>query len=832
MPIHKSGLVGFAVRLNPWAVIALAAAFLLLPSSGRAVQQLSGSMPPPQTDANCSDLTSTNFDACVEPQSDKARPAVQSPQHFLSPANGSNLRTEAKPRKTAPFRPEPLTDFQKFAATATGEILPVYGSELFRNVPSTFAPLDQTPVPANYVIGPGDELRIRVWGQINFESNLPVNRSGDIYIPRVGSIHVAGAPFADLQQRLHESIAQTFRNFDLTVDVGQIRAIQIYVTGQAARPGVYTISSFSTLVDALFASGGPSPHGSLRTIQLKRNGSIVTKFDLYELLTQGDKGKDASLMNGDVVFIPPVGPQVALTGSVRNRSIYELKVGDTISDLLNAAGGASTVAAETHLTISRIDQHRALKTIRVAFDSAGLATPLSDGDLVHLESVIPQLNETVTLRGNLANPGRFPWRPGMRLSELIPDKESLLTRDYWWKRAQLGYASPEFKALDDLQTTTQFQQQLETNHPIHVQRDNGPELNLEETQPQRGPSEQGASIAATQRQTVIDKRQPLQIRFLAPEIDWDYASIERIDPNTLKMQVIPFDLGGLVLKRDSSQDLELQPGDIVTIFSEADIRLPIEQQSKLVKLDGEFVHAGTYTVKPGETLRQLVQRAGGFTRNAYLYASELTRESTRRIQQARLDEYARTLEMQVQRSTVALASSPVNSAQDMASATAAQTGAQALVNQLRQVRASGRLILEFKPDAADIASIPDIALENGDVFVVPSKPYNVNVLGAVKNQSSFLFAAQGRVRTYLKLAGGPTRSADVRQEFIIRANGAVIGRDSSFAWQSFENQRLNPGDTVIVPEKTFKQSAIRGFLDWSQVFSQLALGSAAINVLR
>ena len=180
--------------------------------------------------------------------------------------------------------PEPLTEFQKFVASTTGQILPIFGANLFRRVPSTFAPVDMSPVPPDFVVGPGDELRIRVWGQLSFQANVRVDRSGDIYLPEVGPVHVASVPFSELDGHLRNAVGRVFHNFDLTVDLGQIRSIQIYLAGEARTPGVYTISSLSTLVDALFAGGGPNTQGSLRDIQLRRGSQTVAHFDLYDLL--------------------------------------------------------------------------------------------------------------------------------------------------------------------------------------------------------------------------------------------------------------------------------------------------------------------------------------------------------------------------------------------------------------------------------------------------------------------------------------------------------------------------------------------------------------------
>ena len=786
------------------------------------------------------------------------------------------------------FPPEPLTEFQKFTATTTGQILPIFGANLFQNVPSTFAPLDMTPVSPDYVLGPGDELRIRVWGQVNFQTNVRVDRAGEIYIPvtQIGPIHVAGLPYSGLDARLREAIGRVYRNFDLEADLGQIRAIQVYVTGDARRPGVYTVSSLSTLIDALFASGGPSVHGSLRQIQLRRGDSVLKTLDLYSFLIRGDKSGDVQLLSGDVIFIPPVGPEAAVTGSVRVPAIYELLPNEPLSDLLADAGGASSVAAESRISIERIEDHSQRMAMEVAYDKAGLATPLADGDLVRVFSIVPKYKQTVTLRGNVANAGRFAWHPGMRVSELIPDKESLLTRNYWWKRAQLGLPIPEFEPVPGF---SQLRQPI-GNHPITLpppqsgiippgttppygvyaptqdqygqfpnqydQFQDQNNLGLDQNGQPQNPSAydqqgapQAANLSAQQRgaSTSLAAQQQLEtstrvsrnaprttITQSAPEIDWDYAVIQRLDPDTLKTVLVPFDLGKLVLQHDSSQDLVLQPGDVVSILSEADIRVPIAEQTKLIRLDGEFVHAGLYTVRPGDTLRTLVERAGGLTPNAYLYGSEFTRESTRAIQQARIDEYVQNLQLRIQRSNLAIAGSAgAASGQGLAGSSAAEGSERELISRLQQIRATGRIVLQFKPDSAGIYNVPDIPLEDGDRFIIPHVPAAINVVGAVNDQNSFLYAQGRRVKTYLRMAGGATRDADRKRQFVIRADGEVVSYDSTKGlWgDQFYDLPIFPGDTIVVPEKTYKPSSLLGIMQWSQLFSQFALGAASLSIL-
>ena len=782
--------------------------------------------------------------------------------------------------------PEPLTEFQRFIASTTSQVLPIYGANLFRRVPSTFAPLNMTPVPSDYVIGPGDELRVRVWGQVNFQANLQVDRAGEVYLPQVGPVHVEGMPFSELDGHLRKAIGRVYRNFDLTADIGQIRAIQVYVAGQARRAGVYTVSSLSTLVDAVFASGGPSVQGSMRHIELRRGSQVVTDFDLYGLLVHGDKSKDVKLLPGDVIFIPAVGAEVAITGSVRTPAIYEMREGESLDGLIANAGGVSAVAAEARVSIERISEHHDRFAMEVAYDAKGLKTPLADGDLVHVYSIVPRYQKTVTLRGNIANPGRFAWHAGMRVSELIPDKDSLITRNYWWKRAQLGLPAPEFEPIPNF---SNMRQPTDGNAVTLRQRpqggvsgqrgQNGSQQSPDGTangvsgngsnnatgvpdnqdglaQDQMGQNADGSqgqygsqqnqrlsaqqrgsnsSLAAQQSENFNGPApaQRTEVKKLAPEIDWDYAVIQRQDPDTLKTTLISFDLGKLVLQHDSSQDMELQAGDVVSIFSEADIRVPIGEQTKLVTLSGEFVHSGVYSVQPGETFHHLVERAGGFTPNAYLYGSEYTRESTRVIQQARIDEYVQNLSMEIQRSNMAIAASATGSPQDAASDAAAQLNEQNLLTNLRQIRATGRIVLSFVPTSSGTISLPEIAMEDGDHFSVPSVPATVNVVGAVYDQNSFLYAADRRVGEYLGLAGGPNRDADYKHSFLIRADGEVVSSDlGKGLWApKFKGVRVYPGDTIVVPEKTYRPGTLRTVLAYSQLFSSLALGAAALSVI-
>lgn len=617
--------------------------------------------------------------------------------------------------------------------------------------------------------------------------------------------------------------------------------------------------------------------GSMRHIQLKRGGALVADFDLYDLLLRGDKSKDVTLATGDVLYFPPIGAEVAVVGSVRNPAIYELRGHETVGEALELAGGASAVANTSSIEVERTkreaDGSNARVAVDVAMNESSLSVPLRDADIVRVQAASPRFDQTVTLRGNVASPGRFGWHKGMHVSDLIPNKESLLTAGYWLRRAQLGLPTADFQPmLPPVRTETKPGE--DTNRraiPANMQTINSglfPGLTegvpVEPAAPQ-GSTAQFQSLAASDEESTQNKagqaervgtppvqnRQvlgsgpqlvttphfPIQTQVVrtSPDIDWSYAVVERRDKQTLTTKLLPFDLGELVIKHDKSADVELEPGDVITIFSDADIRVPRAQQTKFVRLEGEFVHAGVYSVKPGETLKQLVDRAGGFTTQAYLYGSQFSRESTRREQQQRLDEYVSSLSYQIEIAASNKATSVV-SPTEAATVGASVASQRELVNRLREIRATGRIVLHIEPFRSDVSSLPDLPLEDGDRFVVPPIPATVGIVGAVYDPNSFLYIPHKHAGDYLESSGGPNRNADRRQMFIIRADGSVVSRQyvnrTLWADDQFARQVIYPGDTIVVPEQLNKTTILRGLTDWSAVFSQFALGAAAVNVIR
>jgi protein involved in polysaccharide export with SLBB domain len=322
------------------------------------------------------------------------------------------------------------------------------------------------------------------------------------------------------------------------------------------------------------------------------------------------------------------------------------------------------------------------------------------------------------------------------------------------------------------------------------------------------------------------------VKLSEPDIDWSYAVVERQSKENLTTSLLPFNLGKLVLEGDASQNLELLPGDVVTIFSKADIHVPQAQQTRYVRLEGEIISSGVYSVLPGETLRHLVERAGGLTPEAYLYGSEFTRESTRRVQQQRLDEYIDQITLQVSTNATNNAGRAI-SAQDTAALGTAQQQNQNVINSLRQVRATGRIVLEMPVDANNVAQIPDLPLEDGDRLIVPRIPSTVSVDGAVYNQNSFVYDPSRRVGSYIRLAGGASRDADKSRAYVIRASGSVLSKQysSSLRGNSFDSLHVFPGDTVVVPINLTKGNTIRLIVDIAQIVGQFGIAIAAANTV-
>ncbi len=756
------------------------------------------------------------------------------------------------------------SEFQRFVEDATGRMLPVFGSRFFEDAADSFAPVDSVPVPSDYAVGVGDELVIRAWGSIDVDYRATVDRNGLINLPRVGTFSVAGVKASELEKHLRAQIGRLYTNFNLNVTLGQLRGVKVFVVGPAHKPGVYTLSSQSSLLSAVVAAGGPGPNGSMRRIGLKRDGALVSELDVYDFLVLGDKSKDVQLLPGDVVVFQPAGARVALTGAIDTAAIFELKGREEpLRELLRYAGGASVLSNPQRAQLERIDPQRgraARYVEELALDAAGLGKPMRDGDVLTLLAISPQVANAVTLKGHVAQPLRYAYKPGMRIRDLIPDKEALVSPDFYRRKNQLVQIEPlplepwrdprRLEPRADRRTTDPAYAD-ETTRPRERNAGNG----LDQADPALARTRPRAAAGAAAREpldptaprqdarelrdpTPLPTRESLKPAPLFDDINWDYAVIERQSTRDLSTQLIPFHLGKAVLDGDAASNVELQAGDVVTIYSQKDIRVSVSKQTRLVSVEGEVGSPGVYQLQGGETLKQLLQRAGGVTPQAYVYGLEFSREETRRRQLENLQQAIARLESQAATQAARqAANASVETTAQSAQISAAATQAQ--LQRLRNLEPNGRIALELPDDKVGFDALPDVPLEAGDRILVPPRPGFVTVAGAVANNNAFLWRPGRTVGEYLKLAG-VEESADPGNTFVLRADGTVIAaadrRGFFGVGGGISSQPLRPGDAVFVPTQldfeTWGRALVRGLKDWSQIFYQFGLGAAAINTFK
>ena len=798
--------------------------------------------------------------------------------------NGANGRRatqnngELSVRRTDLPQQKP-SEFQKFVEGATGRLLPVFGSTFFSDTADGYAPLDNVPVSADYTVGPGDEIMLRVWGSIDAELRATVDRNGLLNLPKIGSFNVAGVKAADLERHLRAQIGRLYTNFDLSVSLGQLHGVKVFVVGPARLPGVYTLASQSTLLSAVVIAGGPAPTGSMRKVLLRRDGRVISELDIYDFLVQGDKSKDLQLAAGDVIVFQPGGAHVALNGALDTPAIYELKSAqEPVRDVLRYAGGTPLLANPNRAQLERVDasQPKAARFVEdFSLDAAGLAKPLRDGDVLTLLPISPQFANAVTLRGHVAQPLRYPFKPGMRIRDLIPDPDALISPDFYRRKNLLVQVlEDDDDERDNRRNGTRLDSTNGTNpgtlpnslqNPKAAQA-SGQNQNLN-ANPNAVPGTYpgGSALAAAalsangangvnadtsgmQRSRGERRRRQEDLAAVdaskkAPtalfdELNWDYAVIERLNTKDLSTQVIPFNLGKAVLQGDETNNVELLPGDVVTVYGQKDLRVPVSRQTRLVSLEGEIASPGVYQLLPGDTLKTVIERAGGFTAQAYLYGLEFSREETRRRQRENLTAAITRLEAL---SSVQAARDAANRRDDAvaAASTAAVSNAatQAQLARLRNVQPNGRIALELEPQTRTLAALPDVPLEGGDRIVVPSRPGFVTVAGAVVNSNAFLWRPGRTAGEYLRLAGAD-EAADPSNMFILRADGTVSHAGDNrgfFGRTSLESQVMQPGDALIVPNEldfeTWGRAFVRNLKDFAQIFTGFGIGIAAVHSL-
>jgi protein involved in polysaccharide export with SLBB domain len=774
----------------------------------------------------------------------------------------SNLQDEAdvgledkKQKKQVPLLPN---EFQKYVLQTTGQALPLFGAEFFENLNNYNGQFSRSPVSDDYSLGAGDQLLIRVWGSTSVEATVSIDRQGSVAFPKLGTLKLAGVKAGQMDAVVKAFLSKFYKDIEVSVSLGKLRKITVFVVGHARNPGSYSLTSQSTLTSALFASGGPNASGSLRMLKLKRQGQTVAEFDLYNFLGSGDKSSDLKLQDGDVLFYPKASGYIALLGKLNTQAVFEVKGDkDSLAEYISLAGGLPVTADPRRATLDRIqpgaDQPRSIQDLSLAGE--GQQTKVKNGDVLTVAAIVPELSNAITLRGGVAQATRMPWRQGMRVSDVISKKSMLINPETVRKQNEVMFDNfeqertargrarvPSDLAVDrvllDKKNNAEDQLQASQLGPtggkqLDSQLVKGIDLSKASIAEQ---TEREVSIAQLGKPVIAEDNLADRIGKLNEEINLDYAVIERFSRDTLQVTLLPFNLGRVLESPKEKDDLALQPGDVITVFRYKDIQVPVSRKQIVVRIEGEVNSPGVYQLRSAENLQQLIQIAGGTTAEAFPFATSFFREDVKKIQKMNMDKILRKMEAESS-SVVAqiMLSGGMDAASLQAKMQSIQQSQKQALDRFRSLKPEGRIAMDIPVNASGkVSDFPAIRLEDGDRIVIPSAPSFVQVFGFVNTESAFFYRKGLTVKDYIAMSG-VSSSADVNGAILVRINGSSITTQSTWRNEVLSTEVL-PGDTIFLPEKLDRETvwsqSVRTAKDFTQVLYQLGLGAAAIKTLR
>lgn len=725
------------------------------------------------------------------------------------------------------------------------QALKPFGYDLFAGAPSTFAPATDVPVPSEYVLGPGDTLQVALVGNTKGRYALAVDRDGRINFPELGPIAVSGRRFEEVRNDLETRVREQMIGTQASITIGELRSIRVFVLGDAEVPGSYTVSGLSTVTNALFVSGGVKKIGSLRNIQLKRVGRTVVTLDLYDLLLKGDTSADARLLPGDVIFIPPVGATVGLAGSVRRPAIYELKNETSVADLLALGGGLLPDADPTIATLERVneDRQRVIVDVNLSAASADRGQALRSGDTLRVPGIRPTLDQSVAIEGHVHRPGDFQYRPGMRLTDLVPSLDELepnadqryilVRREVPTDRKMQIFSADLERALADPTSAANFE--LAARDRIYVfDRESGRDRIIEplmrELQMQARIDEPTPEVSISGRIKVPGKY-PLEPGMRVSDLlraggsldeaaysgQAELTRYEVAPSGERQAKLIEIDLRK-VLEREPGADLALRPFDYLVIKE-----VPLWASQEEVEVGGEVKFPGRYPIHRGETLRSVMARAGGLTDLAFPEGAVFTREELQDRERKQLETLAARMESD-------LAQASLMAAQEGGrDASQAMAVGQSLLTSLREAKPVGRLVIDLnRSTGARPGSEQDIVLRDGDRLMVPRVMQEVTVLGEVQSATSHLYRNELSRDDYIAMSGGLTPRADDERIYVVRADGSVVTRGGS-AWFNGGGVDIRSGDTIVAPLDTERMRPLPFWTAVTTIIYNLAVAAAAVS---
>ncbi len=734
------------------------------------------------------------------------------------------------------------------------EGLKPFGYDLFERDPSTFSPVTNVPVPADYTLGSGDQLQVQLYGTRNSNLTLMVDRDGRVSFPDLGPINVAGQRFSAVKEDLEQRVARQMIGVKASVSMGDTRAIRVFVLGEAQVPGSYTISGLGTITSAIYAAGGIKRIGSLRDVQLKRGATVVRHLDLYDLLLRGDTTDDAKLLPGDVVFIPPLGETASVEGEVNRPAIYEIRPGATVADLVGLAGGVTPEADNAQAQLTRIDEHgdrRVLAVDLTAAASRSGAQVLRNGDQLRVTRLIPTLDAGVRIQGYVFTPGAVAWHQGMKLTDALhsvddlrPDADLhyvLIRREVPPDRHIVAVSADLAGALanpDSSANVVLMARDEITVFDLQSGRDRVIEPLLDELRLQGG-SSQPTAVVKVDGRVKVPGDYPLEpgmrvsdlIRAGGSLADSAYGGLAElaryqiVDGQSRQTQVIDIDLAA-VLRGDPASNIPLQPFDALSV---KEISLWGDQEQ--VTLSGQVRFPGTYAIKHGETLKSVLARAGGLNEFAFPEGSVFMRTELQRREQQQLDFLGQRMQTDI--ATMSLQASAASQLNGQGgNPTASLAIGQTLLAQLKSAKAVGRLVIDLPRVISEPVGSPyDVVLRDGDDLVVPRYQQEVTVIGEVQSVTSHLYRADLTRADYIAQSGGMTAHADASKIYVVRADGSVVANTTGFFRIKSAAISIHPGDTIVVPLDTEHLPPLPMWQAITQILYNIAVSVAAVHAL-
>jgi protein involved in polysaccharide export with SLBB domain len=733
------------------------------------------------------------------------------------------------------------------------DALKPFGYDLFEGVPSTFAPVSDIQVPVGYLVGPGDTLHIQLYGNQPEQYELTVQRDGRINFPKLGPVMVSGMTFDAAREAIEARVAQQLVGSRVSITMGELRSIRVFVLGEAEKPGSYTVSGLSTMTNALFVSGGVKKIGSLRNIELKRSGRLVSTLDLYDLLLRGDTSKDQQLLPGDVIFIPPIGKTVSAYGAVRRPAIYELKNETSAQEVVALAGGLLPDADANHGQLEKILPSRLHEMVNIdLLSSEGRQIALDNGDRLRVPEILQTLENSVALSGYVYRPGQFQYRPGLRLSDVLPSFDELkpqadihyimirrqvppterievISADL--KRALAGRGSaadPELRPRDQIMVFNLSAGREQILQPVVK------ELELQAT------PDSPEQLVSIDGRVKAPGKYPLEpsmhvsdlIRAGGSLSDAAYqgqAELTRysvVNGDTRETQLIAVDLAA-IRRGDLKADLLLKPYDTLVIKP-----IPMWMEPGTIEVRGEVRFPGKYPIHQGETLHSVLVRAGGFTDAAFPYGAVFIREDLKKREKDQLDLLANRLQTDlVALSLEAISSSAVsNGGGGGANAQQGLAVGQQLLEQLRDAKPVGRLVVDAANVYKQRAGGPDdVIVRNGDMLVIPKKTEEITILGEVQSPTSHVYVPGLSRDDYIAKSGGITQNADRKRIYVVRANGDVMAGYRAGWFRRSQSAEMGPGDTIVVPMDTERVRALPLWVAVTTIIYNLAVGAILVH---